>query len=241
MKARNPGRSSPRPRGPAQIVAPDVDPSTFAVPIVVTDLAEVPGRPGRVGVAVNGVDLGSVTLDFISTNSMRAGREMTRDLLRETVDAVGRTAVLDKALDLLAVRGRSSRDLRIRLRRAGATDPAITWSLERLASQGLVDDAVYARQVARSRVLGGGVSRRKVVTELRRRGIAAEMAEEAIESTLAEVDLDEHGAALEAARKRVRALQSLDPATRRQRLYAFLARRGYESDVVRRVMREVLE
>ena len=52
--------------------------------------------------------------------------------------------------------------------------------------------------------------------------------------------LDEEGAALQAARKRLKALASLDAATRRQRLYAFLARRGYESDVVRRVLAEVL-
>lgn len=219
----------------------DVDPSVFAEPLVVTDLAEVPGRPGRVSLAVNGVAVGRVTLDFIAGHSIRGGRAVSRDLLREALDAVGRTAVLDKALDLLAVRGRSSRDLRIRLRRAGAAEAAISWCIDRLASQGLIDDAVYARQVARSKLLGGGVSRRKVVNELRRRGIAAEVAEDAVQSTLADVDLDEHGAALDAARKRLKALRSLDPATRRQRLYAFLARRGYESDVVRRVLRDVLD
>jgi regulatory protein len=156
------------------------------------------------------------------------------------VSAVSRTLVLDKALDLLAVRARSSRDLRIRLRRAGAADADISWTIDRLGAQGFVDDAAYARQVARAKVLAGGVSRRKVEKVLRQRGVAGDVAADAIEAALCEVDLDEHGAALAAAQKRLRSLASLDPQVRRQRLYAFLARRGYESDVVRRVLTEVL-
>jgi regulatory protein len=79
-----------------------------------------------------------------------------------------------------------------------------------------------------------------VVTELRRRGVAADVADEAIDATLSEVDLDEEGAALNAAEKRMRALRSLEPAQQRQRLYAFLARRGFDSDVVRKVIAAVL-
>lgn len=210
-------------------------------PLVVTDLSEVPNHPGRLRVAINRAALGHLTLDFVADYGIREGRSLSRKEADEVLDAVGRTLVLDKALDLLAVRARSSRDLRIRLRRAGAPDAEVTWAIDRLLAQGFVDDAAYARQVARSKVLSGGVSRRKVINVLRQRGVAADVAEDAIDATLAEVDLDEHGAALAAARKRLRALGSLDPATRRQRLYAFLARRGYENDVVRRVLKEVLE
>ncbi|NUQ13463.1 MAG: RecX family transcriptional regulator, partial [Gemmatimonadaceae bacterium] len=138
------------------------------------------------------------------------------------------------------VNARSSRDLRVRLRRAGANEPEIAWTIDRLLAQGYVDDAAYARQVARAKVLAGGVSRRKVVAVLRRRGVSADVADAAIEQTLSEVDLDEEGAALAAARKRLRALRALDQATRRQRLYAFLARRGYDGGVIRRVLQAVL-
>ena len=189
---------------------------------------------------MNGVVVGNVTLDFVADQTLREGKQLSRVEAEEVVSAVSRTVVLDKALDLLAVRARSSRDLGIRLRRAGAPDAAITWAVHRLVAQGFVDDASYARQVARAKVVSGGVSRRKVVTELRKRGVSSEVADEAIDATLSEVELDEHGAALAAAQKRLRALSSLDAAKRRQRLYAFLARRGYESDVIRKVLAEVL-
>lgn len=218
----------------------DVDLNGINDPLVVSELSETQNRSGRFRVAINGVTLGDLTLDFVAGAGVREGRILDRLQAVEILNAVDRTAVLDKALDLLAVRARSSRDLSIRLRRAGARDPDISWVVSRLESQGFVDDAAYARGVARAKALGGGVSRRKVITVLRQKGITADVAAEAMDATLADVNLDEYGAALAAAQKRVRALSSIEPAKQRQRLYAFLARRGYESDVVRRVVTEVL-
>jgi regulatory protein len=236
-EAKRPAR---RTRGPARIATSDLDLTTLNDPLIISELSETPNRSGRFRVALNGITLGDLTLDFVAETGVREGRPVTRMQAVEMIDAVDRTTVLDKALDLLAVRARSSRDLSLRLRRAGARDPDISWAVARLASQGFVDDAAYARGVARAKTLGGGISRRKVITVLRQKGIAADVAAEAMDATLADVSLDEYGAALAIAQKRVRALSSLEPAKQRQRLYAFLARRGYETDVVRRVLTEVL-
>ena len=238
--SRPPAASPPRARRPAKITPVAVDLIALGDPLVVSGLTGVPGRSDRMRVSINGAEIGDLTIDFVAEHRVSEGREITRDTAHEIVAAVNRTIVLDKALDLLAVRARSARDLRTRLRRAAAADADISWAIDRLVRQGFVDDAAYARQVARAKVLGGGVSRRKVVNELRRRGVSAETADDAIDATLSEVDLDEEGAALQAAHKRMRALSSLEPAKQRQRLYAYLARRGFESDVVRRVIAAVM-
>lgn len=216
-----------------------MDLSTLDDPLVVSGLAQLPGRNDRLRVSLNGIPIGDLTLDFVALERVREG-VITRAQAAELFAAVSRTLVLDKALDLLAVRARSSRDLQIRLRRAGAGEAQTSWAIERLTAQGFLDDAAYARGVARAKALSGGVSRRKVISVLRQKGVAADVASEAIDATLAEVELDEYGAALAVAQKRARALRNLDAAVQRQRLYAFLARRGYESDVVRRVLAEVL-
>jgi regulatory protein len=240
MRERTTPTRSRRARGPAKIAEVSFDFDAMGDSLVVSEVSGVNGRSDRLSISINGAVVGNVTLDFVAEQVLREGKQLSRPEAEEVVSAVSRTIVLDKALDLLAVRARSSRDLGIRLRRAGAPDAAITWTLHRLVAQGFVDDASYARQVARSKVLSGGVSRRKVVTELRKRGVSSEVADEAIDATLSEVELDEYGAALAAAEKRVRALSSLDAPKRKQRLYAFLARRGYESDVIRKVLGEVL-
>jgi regulatory protein len=217
----------------------EVDFAELSDPLVVSGLAGTPGRGDRMRISISGVEIGSITIDFVADHRLREGRDISRAIAAEIVAAVDRTTVLDKALDLLAIRARSGRDLRVRLRRAGAPDSDITWTIDRLVRQGLLDDASYARQVARAKVLGGGVSRRKVVNDLRRRGVSADIADHAIDATLREVDLDEEGAALQAAQKRMRSLSSLEPAKQRQRLYAYLARRGFGGDIVRRVIASV--
>jgi regulatory protein len=229
-----------RARGPARIREVDVNLDALSEPLVVSDVAQVPGRTDRLRLSVNRVEFGDVTLDFVVDERLREGRSLTRTEAAHILGAVHRTVVLDKALDLLAVRARSTRDLGIRLRRAGARDRDIAWVQDRLTAQGFLDDASYARQLARTKALAGGTSRRRVIGVLRKKGINAEVATEAIDATLADVELDEYGAALAAAEKRIRALASLDPAKRRQRLYAFLARRGYESETIRRVLNEIL-
>jgi regulatory protein len=227
-------------RRPRPAALQETDPAVFAEPIVVTGLTADAKRAGRVQVEVNGNAVGMAAIDLVGERGLRAGTSLTRTQLEEVLVDTRRTRLLDKALDLLAVRARTSQDLRLRLLRVTTEDDDIAWVIARLTTQGFVDDAAYARSLARGRILSGGVSRRRVESELRRRGVAPRVAAEAIEETFADARFDEHDAAVTAARRRVRALTSLDEASRRRRLYAWLARRGYQPDVIQRVLREVL-
>lgn len=232
------GRTGPRARDKRR--GSPVEHLSLPDPSVITSLDADPRRSSRVVISLNGTVAGSVPVDLLAEHGLARGLEVEGRALEGLIESMRRTVILDKALDLLAVRSRSRRDLGLRLRRIEATAEQVEWVLDRLAAQGLIDDAQYARQVARHRMVSGGVSRRRIETELRRRGVAADVAVEAIDDMADEVELDEYPAALEAARRRLRSQGGLDPATRRRRLYGFLARRGYESAVVQRVLKEVL-
>jgi regulatory protein len=150
-----------------------------------------------------------------------------------------RLDVHDRALGLLAVRSRSRRELQQRLSRAGFEPAEIEETLDRLQSVGLVDDEAFARQVAQHAVGSRGSGRRAVESALFAKGIARET----IEAVLAEVD-DEGGSeedrALELARTRVARLSG-DPAKAYDRLFGFLARRGYAPSVARKAARTALD
>lgn len=194
----------------------------------------------RYVVAVDGRPVATASAAIIAELGIEVGAILDEAAAARLRSAASQLAVFDKAVELLAVRARSTRELQLRLRRAGAPEDTIGAAIERLEALGVLDDRAYARHVARSRVLGGGVSKRTIEVELQRRGVARRVADEAITETLAEVELDEAGAARVVAEKRLRALRSYDVATRRKRLYAFLARRGYSPDVVARVIRELM-
>lgn len=146
----------------------------------------------------------------------------------------------DRALDLLEARARGTEELRRLLMRKGEPADEVARTIERLQANGLLDDAAFARQFARAKLLGAGRSRRRVQQELARRGIAPDLSSAAIEAVCAEEDVDDGATIERVARKKVRTLSKLAPLTQRRRLYAFLARRGYDADDIQRTLRAVL-
>jgi regulatory protein len=206
----------------------------------VTDLLPDPRREGRVTVLVDGEPVGVVSLDALDRLGARVGAPADEAFRAALADADAECAVYDRALRLLAYRARSTAELRRRLVRAGAEARHIERTLERLAAAGVLDDAEFARQLARSRVATRGTSPRRLRQELRVQGVASDIADDAIDTVFADEAVDELALADRVARKRAGQLASLPPEVRRRRLYAFLARRGYSPDTVRRAVDSVL-
>src|SRR5262245_10188874 len=90
-------------------------------------------------------------------------------------------SVYDQALRLLEFRARSIVELRRKLVQKGAPVSEIDEVIARLTDQKLLDDADFARQFARTKVEGAGASRRRIVQELTRKGVARAIADEAVE------------------------------------------------------------
>jgi regulatory protein len=185
-----------------------------------------------------GESVATVSAALISEFQLAAGKTLGPSAAAALSQAVSRLRVFDKAVALLAVRARSARDLRTALRRRGATAVDAGAAVEELLSLGLLNDAAYALAVAQGRATGSGMSRRRVSQVLTRKGIDPRLADNAAREVFEGVDETE--AALQLAERRLRSLERLDDAVRRRRLHAFLARRGFASDVVRRVLAQVL-
>ena len=147
----------------------------------------------------------------------------------------------ERALDMLEARARGVDELKRLLLRKGEPAADVDAALERLAQAGLIDDAHYARQLARTKALGAGMSRRRIQQELTRRGVARDVSSRAIADVFDEEGVDEAAAMERVARKKLRTLATLDSATQRRRLYAFLARRGYDSDDIANMLERILD
>ena len=147
----------------------------------------------------------------------------------------------DRALDLLEARGRGVTELRRLLIQKGEPQPDVDDAIARLQRSGLLDDAMYARQFARSKALGAGFSRRRLQHELTKRGVAREVSDAAIEEVFEQEGVDDPASIERVARKKLKTLDKLDIPTQRRRLYAFLARRGYDSDDITRVTEALVQ
>lgn len=143
------------------------------------------------------------------------------------------------ALRLLTARSYTVRDLRRKLVQREYSPADVVATIERLERSGLLDDASYAERFARGKLVNEHASRRRVAQLLVRKGIAADVVRDAIARVVETEDVDPAAAIEKVARKKLRTLTGLDPRVARQRLFAFLARRGYDLDDIKRVVARV--
>ncbi|WP_448060060.1 regulatory protein RecX [Cellulomonas hominis] len=133
---------------------------------------------------------------------------------------------------------RSRAQLATKLAERGVPDEIAAEVLDRYVEVGLIDDAEYARMLVRSRHAERGMSRRALGMELRRKGIDDDLATDA----LGEVDdAQEEGSARALVRRKLASTAGLDRDVRVRRTYAALARRGYSSSLVSKLVREELD
>ncbi len=140
-------------------------------------------------------------------------------------------------LDQLTGQARSRKELSDKLSARGVPDEVAIRLLDRFEEVGLVDDSAFARMWIASRQPGKGLARRALSQELRRKGIDDEVAREALD----EIDpADEEAAARALVRKKLRSLRNVGPEVATRRLAGMLARKGYPSGLVFRIVREEL-
>lgn len=131
---------------------------------------------------------------------------------------------LERAVSLLAVRARTERELRDALRQCAYSDAVIDRVIARMDEAGYIDDADFASQWAASRT-GKGLGTRRIAMELRQKGVDAEH----IEQALGQLDEEERmESAVRAAQKAARGRDLASPSDR-QKVFAALMRRGYDS------------
>lgn len=191
---------------------------------------------GRFEILVDGDDVATLSLDAIERLGVRIGVAYPESLENRVAVEAAALHTFDRALAMLAARPRAARDLERMLVRKGEPAGHVATAIARLISLGILDDGQFARQFIRAKISGAGLSRRRLQSELWRRGVARDVIDAALAEVLVEDEVDEDAQIAQVAAKKMRTLRAADPATARRRLYAFLARRGYDGSAIRRVM-----
>jgi regulatory protein len=140
------------------------------------------------------------------------------------------------ALKLLAARPYASRALHRKLIQKKYSAADADDVIRRLLDNGLLNDERFAEQYARSKMLSTGASKRRVTQDLYRKGIKGDVATSAIANVIDQDEIDPAAVIERVARKKLAQLGNLEPAVLRRRLFAFLARRGYDLDEIKRIV-----
>lgn len=206
--------------------------------MIITAIEPIAGPGERVRIELGPGRTEEVSGEIVFAAGLRVGDDLPDDalrrVLREDLDWRAREA----ALRLLSYRPRSEAELRLRLLRQQFPAEVADACLEGLRAKGLLDDASFAESFARDRIRLNPRGRRRVVQELRGRGVDASTAASVVDDVLREEDVGELDLARQAAR-RWRARAGEEPDRARRRLTGFLARRGFGGETVRRVVEEL--
>jgi regulatory protein len=148
-------------------------------------------------------------------------------------DAV--TRAVDSAARFLSVRPRSIQEVRQNLLQKSHPPAVIDAALERLTALGYLDDHAFAEFWIRDRNTHKPLSPKALRYELRQKGISNTI----ITEVLTEVDPED--AAYRAAMSQSRRLRGSDRRAFREKMSAFLQRRGFSYSTVRATVQLVIE
>ena len=165
----------------------------------------------------------------------RYGLRKSGEISEETVQKIRMEVILKRAklraMHLLEDMDRTEASLREKLRQGLYPQDMIDMAIEYVKSFGYLNDARYAENFIRSRQ--NSKSRKEIQAALLQKGVSSELIGQAME--LCYEDGDEEAAIRSILRKK-----KFDPCTseerEKQRIYAYLARKGFRYETVRQVI-----
>jgi regulatory protein len=205
----------------------------------ITALRPTKRDPMRLSIHVDGRFVVAMSRKRIASLGLRVEQTWTDEL----AERVAAAAAVDKAaltaMNSLARRAQSRGELADRLRKKGFDEPAVQTVLEELSQRGLLDDLAYARAVVADLITRKRAGPRLLRHKLFQKKLNAATIDQAVGEARARRDAVDDAREIAQKRLRTAALRKADVPTRKRRVWSLLARRGYDSDVIRSALEQV--
>jgi regulatory protein len=197
-----------------------------------------PRRPDAVRVEIEGARFGAIPRDLASAEGLVVGRVVDPALQERLASAADAEAAYRTVLRALEIRSYARGDLARRMLRKGHPRPAVEAALERAARFGLLDDAAFAQSYVQTRsARGRGPSR--LVRDLLSMGVDRALIDRVIAAEWSQGS-DKTTMPLVLAKKRAAQLGGLPRQTKRRRVVAYLARRGFSGREITEMVDKVV-
>jgi len=166
---------------------------------------------------------------------LAVGQPWNQTVEARIAEAVDYDKAYRYACNALARRPFSAGEMTDRITRRGHSDTAAASVVEALTERGFLDDLQYARAVVRSESSRKPAGSRLLRAKLIQKKVPAPLIQQVLAERTAEDDHDPVADArrLVEAKNRLSSFRKLDPQKQKQRLWALLARRGFEVDTIR--------
>jgi regulatory protein len=204
----------------------------------ITALQPQANDPNRVNIFVDDRFYMGVYALIVLKLGLKVRQELTPELQQALKMEEARQKAIDRAMNYLSFRPRSSEEVRRYLRKKENPPELIDDVLARLTELGLINDEAFASFWIESRERFRPKGAQAIKQELRMKGVKRDVVDEVVN------DDNDEALAIQAGRKRAITLlkgPELDFNTFRNKLGPFLQRRGFSYEVVKRVVRMLWE
>lgn len=201
-------------------------------------ITEIRKERGRYRVSVSSSDEFLVPVSLMRERPLTVGQPFDIEEYDNWLMLRQYRHALDRAVAYLAARARSRHEVEAKLLQAGYRPCTVEMVLYKLERERILDDADFARQWVEARS-ARKLGRSRIAQELRRKGVSADEAEEALEA----IDEDDQlaGAVALAEKAVARIRPGEDPRKAGNRILAMLARRGYSWELSKRALRQAMD
>lgn len=195
---------------------------------VVTGIKAAVKTKGRYNIFLDEAYAFSLTESQLVAAGLKIGLEVSPQRLAELKDESAYGKAYARALEYIFRRPRSRKELEDYAFRKQWSPEMTARIMQQLEQRGYINDAAFAASWVRSRQATKPRSTRQLLLELRQKGIAGQVAEQA----LAENDFDELSELRNIVKKRRHRYAD------EQKFMVYLARQGFGYDAIKRVLTE---
>lgn len=193
------------------------------------------GRKDKIHIYIDGEYLLTVDEIFWFSCGYISGDEIDEEELTAFKEAAGSRCAFNSALNSLDYRDHSEREIRTKLLRKYDAD-CVEEAVRKLVELDLVNDERYAENYARELYEHKKFGKMRIKSELRAKGIAADIANEAVDALFEEEEPDNIQRIVDIIGKRY--YNRMNDDVGRKKVFAALQRMGYPFSDIREAMSE---
>lgn len=206
----------------------------------ITKIESQKKNPARKNLYADGEFLVGVSAETLIRFGIRTGDEIGEEKLKALQATEELQGAKSVALRFLARRQRTEKEIRDKLREREFADEEIQKTIENLRELGFLNDEEFARSYIRHQLTLRPKGKLVLKQKLLMLGIQRELVDAAVNEAFQETDQTD--VALQAAQKFIKKSTKGkdDPRKSRQKLAAFLTRRGFTWDIVSSVTKTIM-
>ncbi len=208
--------------------------------LFITARKPVRNKPALLRIFVGKLAVGNMSIDQADELGFTLGAPWTelKQQLMSTISA--EHAATADGVRLLVKRPMPRKVLEQALQDRGHSAAAIASAGQTFDALGLINDRSFAAAFATGRIARSR-SESSISRDLKRRGVDAKIIKSAVDQARSDDGRSDLCRAEELARSRLKgSLRTQPPATQRRRLYALLARRGFDGELCESIVRKLI-